>query len=559
MISKLDNADYNVSTDYEDETIIKTALKPGHINCHFSNMDVATVSVVQSGSVLDICGDIWVFDSDTTPTGSLETGRINYLRVFDDSGSGECEYTLVAPSYNQELKGWYDSDTNLKRYILKMHDLDKYLITDVSGEDYSYQNEMDLFKNSVRTFLYPSIESTEIIHRDTDAVRRKNLNIGTDIAINQDYMVAGCPGWAYPSDYGALYVYKRTGPNTFSDYVTLESPVTGSQDHMGTRVSIDGDYILAGNPGYDPESANNGGALSVFHRTGDNVWDTGVLLTGANIAVNDNLGTRPLSIKGDYCAAGAYLHDNVSPAYSNSGEVYVFHRTGTNTWDSGTVVLGSTTVANCYYGKCVELYDGGDSMAIGSNGAYSGAGCVYIFERTGTNSWNEVDIIRKPSAFRTYHGFGNTCKISGDTMVMGIQSHYDDPGTTAIGAIAIYERNDGVWGPDPIAIMSNPEPTASSYFGYTVDIEGDTILSGCYRDPIGGIDDVGSAYIIYKDGTWKVGQKIIASDGIVDDRFSEGLALGPGLAGIGAPNAIDGGTDPEKYTKMYSYDIPMTY
>jgi len=558
MISKLDNADYNVSTNWEDETIIKSALKPGHINCHFSNMDTDAVSIVLSGSVLDICGSLYVFDSDTTPTGSLETGRINYLRVYDDSGSGECEYTLVAPSYNQELKGWYDSDTNLKRYILKMHDLDKYLITDVSDEDYSYQNEMDLFKNSVRTFLYPSIESTEMIHRDTDAVRRKNLFIGTDVAINQDYMVAGCPGWAYASNYGAMYVYKRTGPNTFSDYVTLEEPTAASQDYMGTTVDIDGDYIVGGAWGYNSGAESNAGAMMIFHRTGDNVWDSGVTVVASDGKVNDNLGKDQISIKGDYCAGGARLHDNVSPAYSNSGAVYVFHRTGTNTWDSGTKVVGSTTVANCYFGGSVELFDGGDSMAVGSYGAYSGAGAIYLYERTDTNSWSEVDIIRKPSEFGNSQGFGRTCRISGDTMVLGIQSAYEDPGTNSIGAIAIYERNDGVWGPDPIVIMYNPEPTQASYFGYRVDIEGDTILSGCYRDPIDGIDDVGSAYIIYKDGTWKVGQKIIASDGIVDDRFSEGLGLGPGLAGIGAPYAIDGGTSSEKYTKMYTYSVPMT-
>ena len=553
MISKLVNADYNSSTNWEDETIIKTALKPGHYGVHFSEMGSSDESDVLSGSSIDICGSLYVFDSDTTPTGTLYTGAVNYLIVYDSGGVGVLEYTMMSPSYNDELKGWYD-DSNLKRYIMKIHGSDKYLITNISDEDFSYQNEMNEYKNSIRTYLYSGILATEQIHRDTDTVRRKNLYIGTDCAINDDYLVAGCPGWGYASNYGAVYVYKRTGSNTFSEYVTLEEPTAASQDKMGTRVSIDGDYIAAGAQGYNRGAENNAGAVMVYHRTGDNVWDSGVTLCPTDTLANDSFGASDFNILGDYVAAGAELHD--LGAESNAGAAYVFHRTGTNTWDSGTKIVGSDTNANDYFGACSELFDGAERLAVGADRASSSAGAIYLYERTGLNSWGNEEIISKPSVFGNNQGFGKTCKISGNIMVAGIASARLDA-INGEGAICIYERHNGDWG-DPI-IISNPDPTEYSHFGYKIDICGDTILVGVYREPVEGVDDVGAAYIIYKDGDWKIGQKLIASDGAVDDRFSEGLALGPGLAAIGAPYAIDGGTEPEKYTKMYTYSVPMVY
>lgn len=141
---------------------------------------------------------------------------------------------------------------------------------------------------------------------------------GISVAIDGDYAVVGARledgGVGNPTmDGGAVYVYRRTGPDTWGDEVKLLPSVSyGAGDHFGSEVALDGDYLVVGAP--------TGNEAFVFMRTGENTWDAGTRL---NAGGSGALGAD-VDIDGDYIVAGA-------SSTAGGGAAYVFMRTGANT------------------------------------------------------------------------------------------------------------------------------------------------------------------------------------------------------------------------------------
>jgi hypothetical protein len=87
----------------------------------------------------------------------------------------------------------------------------------------------------------------------------------------------------------------------------------------------------------DDDNGSNSGSVVVFNRTGTNSWDGGTKLTDSGGAAGDEFGFS-VSISGDYAVVGAPSDDDKG---NTSGTAFLFHRTGTNSWDSGTKITAS--------------------------------------------------------------------------------------------------------------------------------------------------------------------------------------------------------------------------
>ena len=143
--------------------------------------------------------------------------------------------------------------------------------------------------------------------------------------------------------------------------------------------------------------------------------------------------------------------------------------------------------------------------------------------------------------------FGYSVSIDGDTVVVGANG--DDDDFVDSGSVYIFDRNqDGTdnWG-QVKKINASPFPKPWNSFGCSVSISGNTLVVGAYKDK----DDIGtitgSAYIFYRnqDGSNNWGQvaKITAFDAAADDGFGNSVSISGDTIVVGAYGKDEEGAD----------------
>jgi len=183
--------------------------------------------------------------------------------------------------------------------------------------------------------ITPSKWSSELKINASDAA--DNDRFGDSVSMSGDYAIIGAPFEnGSGSLRGAAYIFRRTGTNTWDSGTKITAADAADSDEFGISVSISGDYAIAGAFREDGAGTDRGAAY-IYHRTGTNTWSTGTKITASDAADNDNFGIS-VSISGDYALAGSRLSDT---SEISSGAAYSFHRTGTNTWDTGTKITAS--------------------------------------------------------------------------------------------------------------------------------------------------------------------------------------------------------------------------
>ena len=108
--------------------------------------------------------------------------------------------------------------------------------------------------------------------------------------------------------------------------------------------------------------------------------------------------------------------------------------------------------------------------------------------------------------------FGRSVAIDGDTVVIG--ARYDDDGGSWSGAAYVFRTTDGGATYDEVAKLTASDAAEGDRFGWSVAIDGGTIVVGTYDDDAGLTS--GSAYVfLTTDGGATYGQvaKLTASDG----------------------------------------------
>jgi hypothetical protein len=135
-----------------------------------------------------------------------------------------------------------------------------------------------------------------------------------------------------------------------------------AEDSFGAAVSISGDYAIVGAHSED-EGGAEAGAAYVFHRTGTNTWDAGVKLLASedSRAIGSDRFGWSVSISGDYAIVGSI----------DSEQAQVFHRTGTNSWEAGPTMVGHSRFA---YSVAIS-----DEYAVAGAFGESGGGAVYVY------------------------------------------------------------------------------------------------------------------------------------------------------------------------------------
>ena len=323
-----------------------------------------------------------------------------------------------------------------------------------------------------------------------------------------------------------------------------------ASDIFGSSVAISGDYAVVGAPN-ENAGGSYAGAAYIFHRdpTTDS-WDGGTKITASDAQAWDWFG-RSVAISGDYAIVGAYGED---AGGTDAGAAYIFHRTGTNTWDSGTKITSSDLQAYDSFGWSVAI--SGDYAIVGANAEDGGsgdpinvAGAAYIFLRTGgINSWDSGTKIVASDA-QANDQFGYSVAISGDYAIVGARyedGSIGDPSSPADGPGAAYiYRRTGTTTWDSGKKITASDTQVNDQFGVSVAISGDYTVVGAYAEDTGG-SYAGAAYIFLRTGTntWDGGTKITASDAQVNDWFGFSVAISGDYAVVGAYSEDGGSGNP---------------
>lgn len=418
-------------------------------------------------------------------------------------------------------------------------------------------------------------------------------------AVQEDSAATGLGG--DPDDFaapnaGAVYVFTRSG-NGWSQQAYLKASNTDASDRFGYSLALsnDGNTLAVGamsedsaatgiNGDQDDDTLDNAGAVYVFTRQGGE-WSQQAYIKASNtggVEDGDQFGHDvALSADGNSLAVGAISEDSAArgvngdqddDAAAQSGAVYVFTRDGT-TWSQQVYLKPREGTAHwdiqgVLFGYSVGFDASGNTLAVGAYNEDVNRGSIYVFTRSG-GRWTEVARLTASNA-EIGDALGTDVAVSadGDTIVggafdedsalVGIQSpglgNADQPTDLAVGAVHVFERNDGGW--SEAALIKPTHALANQHFGWALALsaDGESLLVGAHFEDgaargINGdqldasAEDAGSAYLYRRDGaTWAPVAYLKASNTRAFAEFGTAVAIdadGATLV-IGAPREASG-------------------
>ncbi len=258
-------------------------------------------------------------------------------------------------------------------------------------------------------------------------------------------------------------------------------PQSGGQ--MGHSCAMDATRLVLGAPN-DDTGAQDSGVVKIFNAT------TGVLeLTIANPTpvIFDRFG-HSVALSGNRLVVGAYGNDTGA---SGAGRVYVYDLAG------GTPTVPVLTINNPApqsfdsFGWSVAL--SGDRLIVGANEDDEGAtdaGSAYVYD-LGSGSPSVPTVTLSNPAPAASDQFGYAVAIDGTTAVVG--AWFDDAGATNAGSAYVYDL-DSATPATPLAILNNPLPGDSDFYGVSVAVSGSRVVVGAHNDSTNASAS-GSAYV----------------------------------------------------------------
>ena len=232
---------------------------------------------------------------------------------------------------------------------------------------------------------------------------------------------------------------------------------------------------------------------------------------------------------------------------SGKGAVYIFVRNiNTSVWTLQQTLTATDGVAGDNFGAAVSL--SGDNVAIGAPNHNASAGAVYTFKRSGT-TWT-------PSTMLTATGgaagdqLGFSVAIEGLTIVAGAPHSSVSTRTDAGTAYVFTSLNGGAtWQQQFHIQVTTGQARGGDHIGWSVALSQGTVLAGAPDDDVGGKLSVGSAYVFVRNGTaWSLQTKLNPGGSFANVRFGDAVSLVSNTAIIGA----DGKTSAQGAAYIYT-------
>jgi hypothetical protein len=356
---------------------------------------------------------------------------------------------------------------------------------------------------------------------------------------------AGVP----PSRLGALLCLRTNDPDDDLTTIPLSVTVIGDSgltgdaeqtrlttdglpdDQQGNAVAIDGDTAVVGASQADVDEFGASGAAYVYVRDADgDGWDRQATLLPDGERDWGLVFGRSVAIDGDTIVVGA---TGAAVGDSRPGAAYVFVRDG-DTWTQQAKLSTPDVRWGAEFGFSVAV--DGDTVAVGVPGEHLGddnaAGVVYPFTRDG-GTWT-IGPRLAGSGVSSFGNFGWSVSLDGGTLLVGA------PNSTARGvfrqgaAYVFTDDGDGGWTERAMLLPSDPAPELA--FGTSVDVDGGTAVVGASGPGLDYVPSHGAAYVYEGDGAaWAEQAKLTSTGTHVNDRFGWSVGVDGGTVVVGAP------------------------
>ena len=226
-------------------------------------------------------------------------------------------------------------------------------------------------------------------------------------------------------DYVDWAVWKKNDIWAFSQSLDASDATTDQQFGASVAFLDAGQYLLSGAP------SEGTGKVFVFKKDINGEYQELTTLTQSDAGLS-GFGTTITASDNNYFAIG-------SPASSsNTGFVHIYKRTADTFALVGAVKTGPTTSA--YFGQSISFSKDGLWLYIGSPGANSAAGQVYVYGRSGTTFYVVGTYISSAdSVANDNFGYSVSCSTDGAQLLIG--APYHDTGASDNGAAYLYDRS----------------------------------------------------------------------------------------------------------------------
>lgn len=362
------------------------------------------------------------------------------------------------------------------------------------------------------------------------------------VAVSNNLMVVGAHlDDTGATDAGSAYVYDLTSASPTVPVFTLNNPGPAANDRFGRSVAISGTRVVVG-AYWDSTGAASAGSTYVYDLSSGTPTVPVTTLNNPSPAASDQFG-KSVAISGTRIVIGADFDDTGA---TDAGSAYVYDlSSGTPTVPIATLNNPSPGV-NDYFGTSVAI--SGTRVVVGASQDDTGAsdaGSAYVYDLNSGAPTMPVATLNNPSP-ASGDWFGRSVAISSTRVV--VSAYFDDTGATDAGTAYVYDLSSGT--PTvPAATLNNPSPAAGDYFGFLVAISGTRVVVGAYRVD-SGATDAGTAYVydlISPTPTVPVATLNNPTPG-TNDQFGYSVALDGSTIVIGAP--LD---DTVAYDKGYAY------
>lgn len=373
---------------------------------------------------------------------------------------------------------------------------------------------------------------------------------GFDVAMDGGTAVVGAPGVSIGAELaqGAAYIFTYDGVG-WSEEQKLLADDGLADDEFGFSVAVDGETALVGAYFADIDEKLDQGAAYLFERSGG-TWNQVKKLTAGD-GNSDSWFGYSVALSGDTAVVAAPQTDVNNRVAA--GAVYIFTRSG-NAWVPRQKLTFGSEGDNFGFSVAVS----GETLLVGAAYADVGAnvdqGEVYVYRRSGM-VWN-LDQRLKASDGATEDYFGSAVALDGNTAVIGAGAA-DVGGNMDQGAAYVFVRGAGGWSEQKKLVAS--DGAAEDWFGYTVDVNGNTAIVGADWADVNGNLDQGAAYLFSRSGNvWSEDEKLVAYEGGQDDYFGSAAAVFGSMALVGADSANVGPA--ENQGKVYFFvPQPLKY
>ena len=260
-----------------------------------------------------------------------------------------------------------------------------------------------------------------------------------------------------------------------------------------------------------------------------------VKIASSDTADSDNFGYS-VALDGNYAIAGSPGADGEG---TDRGQAYIFLKTqgGTDGWGQVKVLVAGDAGDGDFFGVAVDI--SGDYAVVGAgaeNGTGTDQGAAYVFYRNqgGADNWGQVKKLTAADRGDD-DGFGYSVAIDGDTIVVGADG--EDGAGSDRGAAYVFLKDEGGvdnWG--QVIKLTASDAANISQFGFRVALDGDLALIGAPRADGAG-SDRGAAYIYSRDfggvGAWGEVKKLAPNSPTDNSWFGNAVAIEGSLAVIG--------------------------